>query len=646
MKLKVKNYLSLLSRRIPFLLRLGTSFSGVRSYIPIFCLALSVSCLSCVSWGKGVSKAMYVEMEDLHVPEHVSYSGSPFGNLVEKTFSDERNIGFQEPRENRARHTPHYVYVLDIGDDALLARIHLIRSAQKAIYLQTFIWTDDESGRYVAYELVQAAKRGVKVKIIIDLWKSAGPPALMAYLASAHLNIEVKLYNPSALLIKPSVLRMIPELALRFKQVNQRMHNKVFIVDDRMGIIGGRNYENDYYDRGEKRNFKDRDVLVVGPVVRDMTDSFSQYWAFKLSVPGRDLIDVGRLIETRNGFEQFDSKEGLQLHGLFDDMDHLADDREYIQKKFVDKAFRVGRVKFVADRPGKNDSAGLTGGGIATDELFRMLSHAQKDIVMQTPYLVLDRTLLRGIKKLRGRRQGLDILISSNSLASTDHVHAYAFAYKQKKLFVKYLRFRIFEFKPVPRDIVAMMPRYGLIKTVEPADTKNNGQGGSLSVFSDGNRMESQERHLCLHAKSFVVDDKMVWIGSFNLDPRSAHLNTEVGLIIDDEAVARAVKENILRDMAPQNSWTIGKYKNVPVISLFSGLLANALRLVPIIDIWPFRYTTCFELKEGKDVVPYYHKNFYDNYETVGSFPDVRFNLRDIETMLLKAFLGIAEPII
>ncbi|OGX19187.1 MAG: hypothetical protein A2Y04_04515 [Omnitrophica WOR_2 bacterium GWC2_45_7] len=74
--------------------------------------------------------------------------------------------------------------------------------------------------------------------------------------------------------------------------------------------------------------------------------------------------------------------------------------------------------------------------------------------------------------------------------------------------------------------------------------------------------------------------------------------------------------------------------------------MANALRLVPIIDIWPFRYTTCFELKEGKDVVPYYHKNFYDNYETVGSFPDVRFNLRDIETMLLKAFLGIAEPII
>jgi len=117
-------------------------------------------------------------------------------------------------------------------------------------------------------------------------------------------------------------------------------------------------------------------------------------------------------------------------------------------------------------------------------------------------------------------------------------------------------------------------------------------------------------------------------------------------LVIWDENVAKAMKDNILRDMAPQNSWTIGKRKEVPLISYFSGLLGDTLQRVPIIDVWPFRYTASFMLKEGKEVVPFYHGNFYENYYSVGSFPGVSLSLREVEIRLLKAFTGVAMPII
>jgi phosphatidylserine/phosphatidylglycerophosphate/cardiolipin synthase-like enzyme len=143
-----------------------------------------------------------------------------------------------------------------------------------------------------------------------------------------------------------------------------------------------------------------------------------------------------------------------------------------------------------------------------------------------------------------------------------------------------------------------------------------------------------------------VIDDRIAWIGSFNLDPRSVHLNTEVGLVIWDERVARAIKDDILRDMAPQNSWTIGKAKDVPVISTFSDLIGNILQVVPIVDVWPFQYTSSFALNEGKQLVPFYDERFYDHYTSVGSFPEVGLSIREVEIRLLKAFTGVAMPII
>src|SRR3989338_4966644 len=124
-------------------------------------------------------------------------------------------------------------------------------------------------------------------------------------------DLEVKTYSPPANLVDPSALRFIQEGIIKFKKVNQRMHNKIFIVDDQAAITGGRNYENDYYDRGVTRNFKDRDVLVVGPVVKEITKSFQEYWDYELAIDVRDLVDVRKLIKSGR-FERFAARENYR----------------------------------------------------------------------------------------------------------------------------------------------------------------------------------------------------------------------------------------------------------------------------------------------------------------------------------------------
>jgi putative cardiolipin synthase len=244
-----------------------------------------------------------IPTEDLHIYEDIAYLATPFQEKVENTFKNKT----------------HYINILNVGDEALLARIHLIRLAQKAIYIQTFIWTNDEVGRLVIKELVQAAERGVKIKLMVDYLTLDKNLNNIAYLATIHPNIEFKVYNPIAQKIRPSALYLIKGYGIEFLKTNKRMHNKIVVIDDRIGITGGRNIENDYYDRGTGRNFKDRDVLVIGPAVREMTDSFMKYWNYELSVSADDMVDIHTLIE-EGADHGMNGDNGFNLGVLFDDL--------------------------------------------------------------------------------------------------------------------------------------------------------------------------------------------------------------------------------------------------------------------------------------------------------------------------------------
>ena len=565
-------------------------------------ILLALIILTSFSCSHVSSRRPAVLAQDLHIYEEVDYPGSPFQAPVDRAFTQNN----------------HFVSILNIGDEALLARVHLIRAAQKAIYVQTFIWADDETGRLVIKELVRAAERGVKVKLLADYLTLDRNLDNIAFLATAHPNIEFRVYNPIAQQIRPSALALVKGYGLDFINTNKRMHNKIVVIDDRIGIAGGRNIENDYFDRGADRNFKDRDVLVTGPAVRTMTDSFMEYWNFELSVSADDMVDLHELIVERTKRPSLEELD-YALGGLFDEMETCLADQTCLKESLIDPGFQVdGVVEFVYDKPGKGERIGKYAATAVTDSLLRLLAEARHSVVMQTPYLIVQSKWSSIFARIRRNHPGLEILVSSNSLAAADHVHTYAFSFKNKKKYVKTFRWRIFEFKPRPQDEDAMIKPIAAVK-------------------------RSKNYYTCIHAKSYIFDDRVAWIGSFNMDPRSKNLNTEVGLVIRDEHVAQALKDDILRDMAPPNSWTIGKRKDIPVVTRISDSIDDVMEAVPLIHVWPFRYTSSFELKEGKEEIPFYHEDFYKNYVSVGPFPQMELSVAEIETRLLKSFFGVVE---
>ncbi|MGH8090669.1 MAG: phospholipase D-like domain-containing protein, partial [Rudaea sp.] len=198
--------------------------------------------------------------------------------------------------ESRAGAPVHYVNLLDNGADALLLRVHLIRAARKSIDIQTFIFAEDDAGYLVLDELVKAARRGVKVRVIVDQLFSLEDVELLAQLARAHVNFELRVYNPTFHKARTPPLEFAAGIVCCFFRFNQRMHNKLFLVDDRIGIAGGRNYENRYFDWDDEFDYRDRDVLVAGPAAQQMGISFEHFWRDRRSVPLSRLRDVSSRI--------------------------------------------------------------------------------------------------------------------------------------------------------------------------------------------------------------------------------------------------------------------------------------------------------------------------------------------------------------
>lgn len=569
----------------------------------IFILILLGTNISCANFlgRKILSSSEYV---DLHLSDALTYTDSPIEQFL----------------INSKKNKTHYITILSNGDDALLTKTHLIRQAQKLILIQTFIWGSDETSRFVVYELIQAAKRGVKIKIILDYLISSKDFKLITFLTNAHPNIEVKLYNPISKNIVPSKLALIKKLTLDFRGFNQRMHNKILIIDDRVAITGGRNYQNDYYDRGTNRNFKDYEIAITGKLVKEMTDSFTEYWIHPLSVPSKDMVDVQRLIKN-NKYPQYSSKKSFMLSDLFTELDACEVDKACLDKRILDITYQVKKIKFIADKPGKTGQIGKAKVTKTTYELGNFFRKAKKSLIIQTPYVVIGKRSTRFFTDLAKNEPDLEILLSSNSLSSADHVHAYAFSYKNKKKYINSFRWQMFEFKLKPEDL-------------------------DLIITPINKDKRTKKYITTLHSKVYIIDSKAVWVGSFNLDPRSANLNTEVGVIIEDEIVAKVIEKDIRRDMADQNSWTIAKQQGMPVVSQVNNLLSTIVGLIPIVDIWPFTYSGSFELKPEKAVISCFNKDFYNNYRYAGPFPDVQLTEKEIKARLIKTFLGPVQPLI
>ena len=419
------------------------------------------------------------------------------------------------------------VYILEKGEEALMARAWLTQHAQQSIDIQYFIWSTDNIGILAAQMLLEAANRGVTVRVLVDDFLIDAQDATLLLLAG-HANVHIRIYNPTYS-VGTSLLGMMTNAIKDFRGLNQRMHDKTAIFDRVAGITGGRNMADEYFDFDHDYNFRDRDVLLLGKSVNDMRDNFDEFWASSLAVPVEELVGDSREEVTADEVQQkYDA-----LHAYANDpvnfepaiRDAIDNMPAQFRQLLADIAWHD--VHFISDAPGKNaGDAGLEGGGASTSALVDAVSGAKRSILIQSPYLILPRGGVALLAELTNR--GVRVRISTNSLQSTDNLAAFVGYFKQRRQLLN-AGVELYEYKAHPQIQTELIKRYPRLAEKDP-------------IFA-------------IHAKSMVIDGDQIFIGTFNLDPRSANLNTEVGVLVESQSLAAQLTQSIERDIRPENSW-------------------------------------------------------------------------------------------
>jgi putative cardiolipin synthase len=532
----------------------------------------------------------------------------------------------------------HHAALLDIGEDSLKARLHLIRAAKHSIEFQNFLFRRDQTGTLIMYELVQAAKRGVRVRILFDQLFTVSELDYLAGLALGHSNFEVRLYNPVFNKAKTDKYAMFGSVTCCFTKTNQRMHSKLQVVDDVVGMTGGRNIADRYFDFDTDYDFKDREVLVYGQVAKEMRASFDLFWDSEETAEIGHLRDVAPLIVQDDylSLSEFEAPERLQP--LLRDIE----DQRLMHELFVDTAHHVDSIKYFYDLPHGSDSEEMAHSDITTG-LHETLSAAENSVVIQSPYLVLSKRSRNLFKALRENHPDIELLFSTNSLAATDAFSAYSFTHKHKKHYINTLGFDVYEFRPYAQDAAEFFPRMPLLI----AEKKKGINSGLIPATGPNPALEMPGPRSGLHAKSFVIDGSVSMVGSHNLDPRGEGFNTENGVIIYDEAFAQQLESSIRKDIEPGNSWVAAmKPAGPPVLGAINGSIESVSRSLPIFDIWPYRSTAVYELIPGATPMPPGSEGFYENYQPLGSFPDVISQKRRWQVIMISSFMGFITPVL
>ena len=447
------------------------------------------------------------------------------------------------------------VFPLENGDEAMLTRAWLSENAEKTIDVQYFIFSLDNVGLIAVDYLVRAADRGIKIRILIDDILVDADEEKLLTLAS-HKNISIKIYNPG-INIGKTFLQKINHLKNDFRGSNQRMHNKTFIIDSKVAITGGRNIADEYFDYDHEYNFRDRDVLLIGGITDDIQKSFNMFWDSPISRNVTSMLDTSKYSITPTArFEQ--------LHQYACNPENFWPQvREKI--KTIPSAFEqiqksgalqwVDSVVFISDDPGKNDGKqGLGGGGNTTTALLKLVKEAKAAVVIQSPYLVTTNSGKKLFKDAVDR--GVSVKVMTNSLASTDNLQAFS-GYQRDRDELLATGIKIYEYKPNALVRYKLMTG-ALQKTVNFSP-----------VFG-------------LHAKTMVIDGKITVIGTFNLDPRSANLNTECITIIYSEKIAQEVLKGIDEEFKPENCWeTTVNYNPDNEAGLKKNIKTKVMKVIP-----------------------------------------------------------------
>ena len=440
------------------------------------------------------------------------------------------------------------------GRQAFTARVALADLAEKAIDVQYFLWDSDATGRILAEHLVRAADRGVRVRILVDDVNLKDRDASIAAL-DGHPNIEIRLFNPFAHR-GSHLLGFLTD----FDRVNHRMHNKLMVMDNAMAIVGGRNMADAYFEVHPEANFRDLDIAVAGPLVRDLSKVFDRFWNGDWAVPIAALVDPPYTeADLRSRLERMRAANVTLRYPHPLDQD-LAALKAHLSTVFSSLIWAPGRVAF--DDPASIDNPSLR---VMQQALFRRFDRLESELLIESAYFIPLAPGVARITALLGR--GVRVRILTNSLASNDVLAAFAgYANAREALIAGGAE--LHELRPEPGPV-------------------------RKRLFGGGSKAG-------LHTKAIVFDRTDVFIGSFNLDARSSMINTEAGVYVESPVLAAQVIEYMNEGADPDESYRVrldrdgqlywvaedeGKplrYDRDPGATIWQRFMARLIRLLPI----------------------------------------------------------------
>jgi len=410
------------------------------------------------------------------------------------------------------------VLLVESGADALRHRHALIDAAEQAIDAQYYIWNRDTAGQLLADRMLAAADRGVRIRLLLDDFTIGGRDPGLAALSS-HANASVRVFNPVAR--RSGIWRGL-SLVGDLDRLSRRMHNKALLVDGAVAVIGGRNIGDEYFDLDPELNFRDRDLLAVGPAVEHLEAGFDGYWNHPLSVPIEALADpADDLALLRQKLDAAVAKLTLPFELPPDGLAHFRDQ--------ILPGLTWAPVEVIYERPG--NAPGEEGGDktpLIIGRLVELVAQARESVLIESAYLVLNDEAQEHVATAMER--GVEVRAFTNSLASNDVLPNHA-AYARHRRAMLGQGLRLYEMRP---DAIAC--------SAPPPEQPGCGQSA----------------HYGLHAKSAVFDRRYLFVGSFNLNPRSAYLNTELVLLIDSTDLAERVTTSIETFLKPDSSWRLG----------------------------------------------------------------------------------------
>ena len=395
-------------------------------------------------------------------------------------------------------------YLLPSGIDAFVARILLIDAAERTLDLQYYIFHGDITPKLVVDRMLAAADRGVRIRLLVDDWNIRGKDHVLAMI-DTHPNIEVRVFNPVAG-SRSSFLSRPLHYVFGAERIKNRMHNKAFVVDNTVAIVGGRNIGDEYFQAQHDVNFEDIDLMAMGPIAKEVSAGFDEYWNHELAIPIRAFVSQDPAAE---------DVEKARL--ILDQHREAMKATEYgrkLRESDLLKRLEAGRLPVVwaqgevlYDRPGRVNASGpLDPSNSMGPRLREIIEEAQSEALLISPYFVPRE---RGVKMFaRMRDRGVTVKILTNSLASNDVPIAHGGYARYRKDLLR-LGVDLFELKPVPGQ------------REEKDHTQLGGSSGAA-----------------LHAKTFILDRKVLFVGTFNLDPRSVWSDTQNGIVVRSETLA------------------------------------------------------------------------------------------------------------